>query len=167
MEDFKRHGARYRARRRAVDILFEAEARDIDPVAIVEDRETLSQNPLNQIAPVAPYTRTIVEGVALQLDDIDDAIEKFLSSDWELDRIPAVDRQILRVGIWEILFNAEVDAPITISNAAELATQYSGAKAAPYIHAVLDGVIQSQSENAPMSQTHAEEPADGQEGEEA
>lgn len=160
MDNFKRHGARYRARRRAVDILFEAEARDIDPVAIVEDREKLSENPLNQIAPVAAYTRTIVEGVAQQLDDIDDAIEKFLSHDWELDRLPAVDRQILRVGIWEILFNSEVDAPITISNAAELATQYSGAQAAPYIHAVLDGVVQSHSELAPTPQVDSGDPTD-------
>lgn len=160
MDNFKRHGARYRARRRAVDILFEAEARDIDPVAIVEDREKLSENPLNQIAPVAPYTRIIVEGVAQQLDDIDDAIEKFLSHDWELDRIPAVDRQILRVGVWEVLFNSEVDAPITISNAAELATQYSGAEAAPYIHAVLDGVVQSRSEHAPTPQADTEDPTD-------
>lgn len=167
MENFKRHGARYRARRRAVDILFEAEARDIDPVAIVEDREKLAENPLNQIAPVAPYTRIIVEGVAQQLDDIDDAIERFLSHDWELDRIPAVDRQILRVGIWEILFNSEVDAPITISNAVELATQYSGAQAAPYIHAVLDGVIQSRSEHAPMPQADSEDSEDPVDGVEA
>ena len=97
MPDYKRHGARYRARRRAVDILFEAETRDVDPVAIVEDRAQLSQNPLNAVAPVADYTRTIVAGAAEKLDDLDDAIERHLSEDWELFRLPAVDRQILRV----------------------------------------------------------------------
>ena len=50
MPDYKRHGARYRARRRAVDILFEAETRDIDPVAIVEDRVELSLDPKNALS---------------------------------------------------------------------------------------------------------------------
>ena len=84
MLDYKRHGARYRARRRAVDMLFEAETRDIDPVAIVEDRTELSRNPLNAVAPVADYTREIVAGAAEKLDDLDDAIERSLSEDWEL-----------------------------------------------------------------------------------
>ena len=90
MPDYKRHGARYRARRRAVDILFEAETRDVDPVEIVEDRAELSRNPQNSVAPVADYTRQIISGAAEQLDDLDDAIERYLVDDWELFRLPAV-----------------------------------------------------------------------------
>lgn len=149
MPDYKRHGARYRARRRAVDILFEAETRDIDPVAIVEDRAELSLDPQNAVAPVADYTREIVVGVAEKLDDLDDTIERFLDRDWELSRLPAVDRQILRVATWEILFNDEVPPAIAIANALEMATEYSGNQAPPYIHAMLDGITQAQSPDAP------------------
>ena len=157
MPDYKRHGARYRARRRAVDILFEAETRDVDPVAIVEDRAQLSQNPANAVAPVAEYTRTIVSGAAEKLDDLDDAIERHLSEDWELFRLPAVDRQILRVAAWEILFNDEVDAPISIKEGVEMAAEYSGADAAPYINVVLDGVAQRSAANAPFAGEEAED----------
>ncbi len=147
--DFKRRGSRYRARRRAVDILFEAEARDVDPVAIVEDRVQLARNPENQVAPVNEYTKTIVAGAAEKLDDIDDAIEGFLSVDWELGRLPAVDRAILRVCAWEIMFNDEVDGPISVVEGVEMATEYSGNQAPPYIHAVLDDVVQTNKDNAP------------------
>ena len=157
MPDYKRHGARYRARRRAVDILFEAETRDVDPVAIVEDRAQLSQNPANAVAPVAEYTRTIVSGAAEKLDDLDDAIERHLSEDWELFRLPAVDRQILRVAAWEILFNDEVDAPVSIKEGVEMAAEYSGADAAPYINVVLDGVAQRSATNAPFAGEEAED----------
>ena len=106
--NYKRHTARYRARRRAADILFEAESRDVDPVAIVEDRVELARDPENGVAPIADYTREIVSGAAEELDDIDDAIARYLSSEWSLERIPAVDRAIMRVAVWEILFNADV-----------------------------------------------------------
>ena len=149
MPDYKRHGARYRARRRAVDILFEAETRDIDPVAIVEDRAELARDPQNAVAPIADYTREIIQGVAETLDDLDDNIERFLDRDWELHRLPAVDRQILRVATWEILFNDEVPPAIAIANALEMATEYSGNQAPPYIHAMLDGITQAQSPDAP------------------
>ena len=149
MPDYKRHGARYRARRRAVDILFEAETRDIDPVAIVEERTDLAKNPANAVAPIADYTRVIIAGAAESLDEIDDSIERFLSENWELHRIPAVDRAILRVATWEILYNDEVEAPIAISNAMEMSTEYAGDNASPYIHAVLDDIIQANSAEAP------------------
>ena len=160
MPNYKRHGARYRARRRAVDILFEAETRDVDPVAIVDDRAELSQNPQNAVAPVADYTRVIVGGAAEKLDDLDDAIERSLSDDWELFRLPSVDRQILRVASWEILFNDEVDSPISIKEAVEMAAEYSGAKAAPYINAVLDRIAQSLDPNSPFGPFAGEEADD-------
>lgn len=159
MPDFKRHGARYRARRRAVDILFEAETRDVDPVSIVEDRVQLAKNPQNSVAPVADYTQQIISGAAEQLDDLDDAIERFLVDDWELFRLPAVDRQILRVCAWEIMFNAEVDAPISIKEGVEMAAEYSAAQAAPYINVVLDGIAQHGRPEAPFAEDNAAAPA--------
>ena len=58
--NYKRHTARYRARRRAADILYEAENRDVDPVAIVEDRIALAREDRNAVAPIAEYTKVII-----------------------------------------------------------------------------------------------------------
>ncbi|MCF4006560.1 transcription antitermination factor NusB [Corynebacterium uropygiale] len=136
----RRHGARYRARRRAVDILFEAEARDIDPVAIVEDRVELSRRPDQPVKPIADYTRTIVAGVAVELDRIDDVLDAVLADDWELHRIPAVDRAILRMSAWELLFNPDVPRPTAVVEGVELASEYADEEASSYINALLDDV---------------------------
>lgn len=149
--NYKRHTARYRARRRAADILFEAEARDIDPVAIVEDRVALARDDANGVAPIAEYTREIVTGAAEELDAIDAAISRFLSDDWELRRLPAVDRAILRVSTWELLFNPDVPTATAVVEGVELASQYSNEAAPPYIHAVLDDIAQSRSADSPMN----------------
>ena len=152
--NYKRHTARYRARRRAADILYEAENRDVDPVAIVEDRIALAREDRNAVAPVAEYTQVIVKGVAEELDVIDDTIARYLSEDWELHRIPAVDRAILRVSVWELLFNPDIPTATAVVEGVEIASQYSNEQAAPYIHAVLDDVAQSRSAESPMSAEH-------------
>ncbi|MDO5512089.1 transcription antitermination factor NusB [Corynebacterium sp.] len=157
--NWSRHGARYRARRRAVDILFEAEARDIDPVAIVEDRVELARID-DGVAPVATYTREIIAGAAEELDSIDETIERYLAEDWELNRLPAVDRAILRVGVWEILHNPEVDGATSVVEAVEMASQYGSDVAAPYIHAVLDDVVQANSELNPFVEPVVDADAD-------
>ncbi|GAB3944033.1 transcription antitermination factor NusB [Corynebacterium tapiri] len=149
--NYRRHGSRYKARRRAVDIIFEAEARDEDPVAIVDERVELARNIDNAVAPVADYTRELVRGTAERLDELDETIARYLSEDWELTRLPAVDRAILRVMAWEITYNPEVDAPISVVDGVEIATQYSTHAAAPYIHAVLDDIAQAQSADNPMN----------------
>ncbi|WKD59208.1 transcription antitermination factor NusB [Corynebacterium caspium] len=137
---FRRHGARYRARRRAVDILFEAEARDVDPVAVADDRANLAIDPANAVAPVAPYTREIVIGVAEHLDEIDEIIEAHLLETWELERLPAVDRAILRMSTWELLFNKDVPWKTAIVEGVELAAEYGAEPAHDYIHAALDEI---------------------------
>lgn len=152
--NYKRHTARYRARRRAADILYEAENRDIDPVAIVEDRIALAREDRNAVAPIAEYTKVIIKGAAEELDVIDETISRYLSEDWELHRIPAVDRAILRVSVWELLFNPEIPTATAVVEGVEIASQYSNEQAAPYIHAVLDDVAQSRSAESPMSAEH-------------
>lgn len=137
---FKRHGSRYKARRRAVDILFEAEFRDIDPVEIVEERISLAKDSANQVKPVPEYTQQIVPGVATNLDALDEAIALHLSSDWQLERLPAVDRAVLRVAAWELKFNDDVPPQVAVVEGVELASEYSHDKAPSYIHAVLDGI---------------------------
>ena len=173
--NYKRHTARYRARRRAADILYEAENRDVDPVAIVEDRIALAREDRNAVAPVAEYTQVIVKGVAEELDAIDDIISRFLAEDWELHRIPAVDRAILRLSVWELLFNPDIPTATAVVEGVEIASQYSNDKAAPYIHAVLDDVAQSRSAENPMSAEHQgsdaetadEEPLDSENADDA
>lgn len=159
--NYKRHTARYRARRRAADILFEAEARDVDPVAIVEDRVILARDESNGVAPIADYTRQIVAGAAEELDAIDAAIARFLSEDWELHRIPAVDRAILRVATWELLFNPDVPTATAVVEGVELASEYSTHAAPPYIHAVLDDIAQARSADNPMNLIDDAVDADG------
>lgn len=156
--NYRRRGARYRARRRAADILFEAESRDIDPVAIVEDRVDLARRPDPVVAPVAEYTREIITGAAEKLDEIDEAIARYLSEDWELHRLPAVDRAILRVSAWELLFNPDVPPATAVVDGVEMAAQYSTDAGSPYIHAVLDDIAQSRSADNPMNQ----EPVDAE-----
>lgn len=138
--NYRRHGSRFKARRRAVDVIFEAEFRDLDPVKIVEERVELAKDPANAVKPVPEYTATIVEGTATNLDAIDDAIAMNLASEWRLDRLPAVDRAVLRVAAWELLFNDEVPNQVAMTEGIELAAQYSHDKAPAYVNAVLDGV---------------------------
>lgn len=171
----RRHGARYRARRRAADIMYEAENRDMDPVAIVEDRIKLAREDEHGVAPIAEYTKVLVTGVAEELDTIDSTIERYLAEDWELYRIPAVDRAIMRVAVWELLYNSEeIDLATAVSEGVELASEYSTDAAAPYINAVLDDVAHSRSEDNPMNVeaeaeelAEADEPADADEFESA
>lgn len=139
----KRRGSRYRARRRAVDILFEAEFRDVDPVAIVQDRIELAQQPDPPVAPIAEYTQHIVGGVAVELDRVDDTISRYLADNWLLERIPAVDRAILRIAVWEMLFNPDVPVKTAVVEGVELGSEYSTDFAAPYINAVLDAVARN------------------------
>ena len=102
--------ARTKARKRALDVLFEAEQRRVDPVALVRDR---SEAPVTE-APLNPYTVQIVEGVTEHGAQIDDALRTY-SQGWTLDRMPDVDRAILRIGVWEVLYNDEVPTAVAIA----------------------------------------------------
>ncbi|WP_295627998.1 transcription antitermination factor NusB [uncultured Corynebacterium sp.] len=136
--NYKRRGARYRARRRAVDLLFEAEQRGVDAVRILEERLVLSRDRESGVAPVAEYAEDIVRGVALEIEGIDSTIASYLSPEWPLRRLPAVDRAILRVGTWELFHNPDVPPRVAVVEGVELASEYSTDVAPPYINAVLD-----------------------------
>lgn len=137
----QRRGARFRARRRAVDMLFEAEFRDVDPVGIVEERQELAKDPANQVDPVPDYTAKIITGVATTLDEIDTALASHLSSEWSLERLPAVDRAVLRVSAWELLHNyGDVPDKVAVDEGIGLAKEYGHDKTSGYVHAVLDSI---------------------------
>ncbi|NLD85368.1 MAG: transcription antitermination factor NusB [Actinomycetales bacterium] len=137
--DHRRRGSRYRARRRAVSLLFEAELRDADVVELAEERRRMGAES-QEFHDVAPFTMEIVTGVAERLDRLDSMISEHLR-EWTLERLPAVDRAVLRAGAWELLFGTqEVDSAIVIDQSVLLVADLSAEKSIPYVNAVLDRV---------------------------
>lgn len=137
--DYRRRGSRFRARKRAVALLFEAELRDADVVGLAEERRRMGEES-QEFHDVAPYTMDIVTGVAERLDRLDSMIAEHLR-EWTLERLPAVDRAVLRAGAWELLFGTEdVDSAIVIDQSVLLISELSNEKSVAYVNAVLDRV---------------------------
>src|SRR5699024_5599518 len=114
----KRPGSRHKARRRGVDLLFEAEARDMDPAELARERRAYNADD-DTIRPVNEFTMALLEGVSEYGDRIDDTVSSHLES-WTLERLPAVDRAILRIAVWE-LFYTDVPPVVAVDEAVELA----------------------------------------------
>ena len=143
--DQKRYGARYKARQRAVNLLFEAEFRDTDPVEVLDLHIRLTDNDDAQeiYRPIRDYTATLVRGVAEELDEVDAAISAHLDTNWTIDRLPAIDRAIMRIAAWELLFNPEVPKHAAIKDGIELSNNYSTTVAPGYINVTLDGIAKN------------------------
>jgi N utilization substance protein B len=130
---------RHQARKRAVDLLFEAEARGLTPAEVVDVRTALSDtNPA--VAPLHPYTAAAARGVGEHLAHIDDLISSHLQG-WTLDRLPAVDRAILRVAVWELLYADDVPEPVAVDEAVELAKGLSTDDSPGFVNGVLGQVM--------------------------
>ena len=125
--------ARSKARKRALDLLFAAEARGVAATDLLS--EQVSDGELNN-----PYTATLVEGVADKQEQIDDIIGRYAQG-WTLDRMPAVDRNVLRLGVWELLFAADVPEHVALSEAVEMVRDLSTDESPSYVNGVL-GAIQ-------------------------
>jgi N utilization substance protein B len=119
---------RTKARQRAVESLFEAEQRG------VKSTEIFSRNP-----EVNDYAIELAGLVELHIDRIDEIITTY-SQDWPLDRMPAVDRAIIRVAIAELLWLPEVDSGVAVSEAVEIATMLSTPESGKFINGVLGQV---------------------------
>jgi N utilization substance protein B len=126
-------GARSKARKRAVDLLFEADARGVDPVALLVERVGSPDVP-----PINDYTVTLVEGVTAHRDEIDRLISEHAEG-WTLARMPAVDRAVLRLGLFELLWS-DVPAAVAIDEAVELAKTLSTEHSPRYVNGVLGRV---------------------------
>ena len=131
-------GARTKARKRALDVLFEAEQRAVDPAVLLADR--IAQPGTETALP--QYSVDIVEGVLGRRDRIDEVLETY-SHGWTLARMPAVDRALLRIATWEILFNDEVPDPVAIDEAVELAKELSTDDSPAFVHGVLARIARS------------------------
>lgn len=127
--------ARTKARKRALDILFQADVRgeDVGVILAAEARRAAGE-PARQASWL--YAREIVDGVGDNRDEIDEQLISH-SRDWKLDRMPAVDRAVLRIGVWELLYNDEVPAAVAIDEAVELAKEFSTEEAGSFVHGVL------------------------------
>lgn len=127
--------ARTKARKRAVDAIFAADLRKVSPDDLLAQTEKLVADRQNQ-AEIFGYAHDIVSGIIEHYADIDDLIETY-ANDWSIDRMPALDRAIVRVAIWEIAFNDEVPNPVAIDEAVELAKEYSTDDSAGFINGLL------------------------------
>lgn len=133
--------ARTKARKRALDILFAADVRQI-PIAesLAAEAARAASEPDREASWL--YARDIVDGVVEHFSEIDETIESYALG-WTIARMPAVDRALLRIAIWEILFNDEVPASVAIAEAVEAAKTLSTDESAGFVNGVLGKVAQS------------------------
>ncbi len=118
--------ARSKARKRALDAIFQA---DLNEVAIAT--QSLGEEEIDQ-----DYANTIIEGVKQNLVKIDEMISSSLKN-WTIDRIPRVDRNILRLAVYELLFQKDVPVNVVISEAVNLAESLSTDDSASFVNATL------------------------------
>ena len=124
--------ARTKARKRALDILFEADQRGANVSHVLEER--LSQSGRETALP--EYSAQIVSGVVAHWMEIQELLQE-ASAEWTVDRMPAVDRALLRIGAWEILFNDEVSVAVAIDEAVDLARDLSTDDSPRFVNGVL------------------------------
>jgi N utilization substance protein B len=122
--------ARGKARNRALDVLFEAEQRSVSAFDVLRARREMTDQIIN------PYTLEIVEGVISQQTAIDEFLETY-SQGWTLERMPSVDRVILRIGTWELLYNDDVPDGVAVSEAVALAKTLSTDESPSFINGLL------------------------------
>jgi N utilization substance protein B len=128
--------ARRKARKRALDVLFEADLRDLPPSQVLLTY-------LDRIAKPHPdhleYSKTLIEGVAKHLDRIDELIASYAEG-WTIDRMPAIDRNLARIAVYELLFEPDVDDPVAITEAVELAKEMSTDDSPRFLNGLLDRI---------------------------
>lgn len=128
-------GARSKSRKRALDVLYGADVRgESINAALAEEAARNAADPKRSNS--WEYARQIVVGITEHGDEIDELIETYAQG-WTLSRMPAVDRALLRIGIWEILFNDEVPDSVAIAEAVESARVHSTEDSAGFVNGLL------------------------------
>ena len=128
-------GARSKARKRAVDVLFEADQRDVPALDVLAARVAAADPPLN------PYTLTMVRGVVEQRARLDELISTYAQG-WSLERMPAVDRALLRLGAWEVLYSDEVPDAVAVDEAITLARSLSTDDSPTFVAGLLGRLVE-------------------------
>lgn len=127
--------ARSKARKRALDMLYQADVRE-EPIAVIVNAEAKRAVGEPDRAASWMYAREIVDGVTDHRDEIDELIMTYAQG-WALDRMPNVDRALLRIASWEVLYNDEVPTAVAIDEAVELAKEYSTDDSSRFVNGVL------------------------------
>ena len=122
----------------ALDAIFAADMRKQNPNDLLEVTAGNQKDRQNQDE-IVGYAREIVAGVTENHAQIDDQIEAF-SHKWSIERMPAVDRAVLRVAVWEILFNHQVPDAVCIAEAVELAKEYSTEESGVFVNGLLSSI---------------------------
>ena len=123
-------GARTKARKRALDVLFEADQRGLDAVSVLAERVRRAD------PPVPEYAVEIVEGVTAHRERIDELLATYAQG-WTVDRMPGVDRALLRLSAWELLYNDDVPDAVAIDEAVELARSLSTDESPAFVNGLL------------------------------
>jgi N utilization substance protein B len=139
--------ARSKSRKRAIDILFGADLREL-PIAALLDEEAARAAANPQRGSSWPYARDIVEGVESHLSELDAAIRTHADG-WPLERMPVLDRAIARIGAWEILYKDEVPDGVAIAEAVESASVLSTEDSAGFLNGVLGAIARDKAHPAP------------------
>ena len=127
--------ARSKARKRALDILFASELRSEDPVVALERAIEAGEGPTND------YTSTLVRGVAEHLPRIDEVLTTY-SKGWTLARMPVVDRNVLRIGVFELLWgDADVPENVAVSEALHLVQDLSTDDSPAFVNGLLGSIM--------------------------
>ena len=136
MPDKPRYGAQTKARKAALDILFAADQRGQGIVETLDEHRALTETTIR------PLTDDLVRGVAAHLEQIDERLSACLSAKWTVERMPAVDRNLARIAIFELDHTATA-APTVISEAVRLASDLSTDNSAGFLNAVLRSAAKS------------------------
>jgi N utilization substance protein B len=128
--------ARSKARKRALDILFESEARVVAPSVVLDERVVAGDPPINE------YTVALVRGVAENAPRIDELLSSYAQG-WSLERMPAVDRNVLRIGIYEILYVDEIPDAVAVSEALGLVRELSTDESPSFVNGVLGNIVRN------------------------
>ncbi|TDC49642.1 transcription antitermination factor NusB [Jiangella ureilytica] len=126
--------ARSRARKRALDILYESEMRGLTLGATLSHRMATAEQPLNE------YTVQLVEGVIAHRERIDELISTYAEG-WTLERMPAVDRNLLRIGVYEVLYRDDVPDPVALDEAVSLARDLSTDQSPTFVNGLLGRLV--------------------------
>ena len=125
-------GSRRQARERALSLLYEAESKDVAPAAV------LAALPVEP----APFAAQVVSGVGQHLDELDKWIASY-AKDWTIDRMPALDRALLRMGVFELLHRPDVPTGAVISEAVELAQRFSTDESSRFVNGMLARIAET------------------------
>ncbi len=130
-------GARSKARKRALDVLYASDLRAEDAVVALDRAIDAGEGPTND------YTATLVRGVVEHRTRIDELLSTY-STDWSLDRMPAVDRNALRLGVWELLWADDVPDEVAVSEAIALVRDLSTDDSPQFVNGLLARIAREQ-----------------------